>query len=219
MAKRPEFTHDRFIIAEGFEDVAFLRALIDGRNLNRYDVSPTADMGAAGGTSGFENAFLACEPIPGFDAVHHVVIVADNDDNPTKAFRSLCRQLERARTDFNRTWGDPTNPGETAAGDPTVSVWMWPAPGVPGCLETLLWQVVQDKYPTEAECIETAILCTGINEWSPSKLAKARIRCFTALKCKRNPAVALGILWRDFRNVIPVTAAPFKQVADFLVAI
>jgi hypothetical protein len=89
------------------------------------------------GHSGFEQSFLAVEPIGGFDRVKHAVIVADNDDDPSGAFRAIIGELDGllASGDISRGWPTVTGPGLVFVGDPSVSVWMWPAPGEIGCLE------------------------------------------------------------------------------------
>lgn len=218
MPKRVEFIGPRAIIGEGFEDASFVRALIKARNLHGFDVSPTIDIGSTGGNSGFEEACIACEPVTGFAAVKEVVILADNDGDPVASFQQICNQIAKAKQDGNlsRNWGAATQPLVKAAGDPSVNIWMWPHAGLPGCLETLLWQVIQARHPNESACVEDALRCSGANGWSSSKADKARVRCFISLVCKRNPALTLGLLWRDAPNLIPVMDAAFDPVATFL---
>ncbi len=223
MPKREGFEQSRFILGEGAEDAQFARALIKGRNLlSAFDVSPNVDLASVGGNSGFETAITACEPITGFTAVTEVVLLADNDDDPNASFTAVCDQITDARSTGNvsRNWGVPSAPVIKAPGDPSVSIWMWPSPGQPGCLETLLWQVILTKYPKEAKCVDSACRCAGTSAWrSVSKLDKARVRCFVALVYKRNPAIALSLLWRDCPKLVPVTDRSFKPFSDFLRAI
>jgi hypothetical protein len=223
MPKRLEFANLRLILAEGNEDAAFIRALLRGRkNMPAFDISPNIDLAEVGGSSGFGEAIVACEAITGFGNVTDVVILADNDDTPASSFANVCRQLEKARRngDLSRNWGSVKRPVEKAAGNPSVSVWMWPSPGQPGCLETLLWQMIETKYPKEAACVQDACKCSGADTWPISKLDKARVRCFIALACRRNPGIALSLLWQQqFKNVVPVIARAFTPISDFLRAI
>ena len=187
MTKRGEFTKSRFILAEGFEDAAFLRALIAYRNTPEFDVSPTIDVGSKPGSSGFEDAVIACEPLTGFPGVNEIVIVADNDDDPAKSFDNITGQIEKARREGNlkRNWGTAAQPAAKAAGDPSVSIWMWPSANQPGCLETLLWQVIQAKYPKDATCVQDACECSEASAWPVSKLDKARVRCFISIHFRK----------------------------------
>jgi hypothetical protein len=101
MTKRQEpITQPRFILAEGFEDAAFIRALIQARsNIPAFDVSPVNDIGEKQGNSGFEDAIIKLEPFTGFiPYVQHVVVISDNDDDPAGSFKNVCDQIEKART-------------------------------------------------------------------------------------------------------------------------
>jgi hypothetical protein len=221
MPRRGEITHPRFILAEGHEDAAFIRNLIKVRRLQDFNVSPNIDIGLIGGNSGFEAAIGACEPLTGFTAVKEVVFLADNDDSPSDSFASVCGQLEGARKagTITRNWGIPTQPATKAAGDPTVSVWMWPSPGQIGCFETVCWDVITDKYPDDAKCVDAACACAATDQWPKAKLDKARVRCFLSLKCRINPGVGLGNLWTQFPGLIPATHKAFRPISRFLGAI
>ena len=220
--RRGEFKENRFVLCEGFEDSAITRGLIAtaSRHIPPYDVSPNHDLGTVPGNSGFEEAILGSAATRGFADVEDVVIVADNDDNPNAAFKNICDQITRAKQDgLSRNWAIPKQPGVKEAGDPSVTVWMWPSAGNRGCLETVLWQLIQAKYPVEAACVSAAIKCSGANSWPISKLDKARVRCFISLVCKRNPALALGLVWRDQPQLFPLTSAVFTSFARFLASI
>jgi hypothetical protein len=221
MPKRGEFLHNRFILTEGADDAALTRAVIAARNLAPFDVSPVIDCGSVQGNSGFENAVIACEAVTGFTRVNRVVLIADNDDTPADSVTSVCTQLRNARQvkAIRRNWGVPNQAVTPAPGDPSVAVWMWPSAGQPGCLETLLWQVIQALHPNEAACVDTACACTGANTWPISKLDKARVKCFIALTVRRKPALGLGQLWAEEPGLIPATHAAFDTFANFLTLI
>lgn len=228
MLKRPRsfFRQSRFVLGEGADDAECVRSLIDKRNLPLFDVSPNRDLVDAKGSSvagntGFVTAISQCEPITGFTNVRDVVVLSDNDENPDAAFASVCQQIEAARKGgfLKRVWGKAQKPGEKAAGDPSVSIWMWPSPGVRGCLETLLWQVMQATHPKEADCVKSACQCSESDLWPISKLHKAYVRAFIALACKKNPGTPLGLLWRDCPEFIDLMDAAFDPVSDFLLAV
>jgi hypothetical protein len=198
MPERTVFVNARVVISEGEEDAAFTRAMLQSHsnNLPAFDVSPVIDISRTGGSSGFEAAVMRADGIAGFTGVNDVVIIGDNDDDPAMAFESIVRQLQKAQADGNltRDWAMPTVPYAKAAGDPSVSIWLWPSPGKPGCLETLLWRAVQadNRYRAITACVEQAIQCARIGEWPLSKLDKARVRCFIALALRQSPEVSVS---------------------------
>lgn len=181
MPRRVSFSKTRVILTEGEEDATVVRALLSAhKDLPNFDISPTIDVGGVGGNSGFYNAVVTSDAMPTFQPVTDVVLIADNDE-PSASFGAICAQIERARGEGNltRNWARPTTPGVKAVGDPSVSVWMWPASNAqPGCLETLLWRIVEPIHPDQAKCVKDACKCAGASRWSVSKLDKARIRCF-----------------------------------------
>jgi Protein of unknown function (DUF3226) len=219
--KQPEFKQSRFILTEGTEDAAFIRAFVAARGLTGFDVRPNVDLGGIGGNSGFKNALIACEPITGFTGVSEVLILADNDDDPEKSVREICEQIIEAKREgkIKRNWGQPTNSLTKAGGDPAVSMWMWPNHGRPGCLETILWQALETIYGDVAACVQAACVCAATDGWPISKLDKARVRCFMSLVCRKNPAISLSLLWRDFPDLIPLADAAFDPIETFLHAI
>jgi hypothetical protein len=220
MPKRTEYTNSQVILTEGEEDAAFVRALLESyRDIRRFDVFPTVDVGEVGGSSGFYRSVIKSDGLTGFEAVTDVVIISDNDD-PKTSFAGVCAQIERARSEGNltRNWATATKPGVKAEGEPSVSIWMWPSSelAVGGCLETLLWRVVKGRYQKDAACVDAATRCTNSDQWPISKLDKARIRCFLSLYVRDNPAVSLSLLWRYFPHVIPVRSQVFRPFLRFI---
>jgi hypothetical protein len=146
MPGRTAFANARIIIAEGEEDAAFARAMIQSHanTLPTFDVSPAIDIGNVGGNTGFEAAVMKADALTGFSGVTDVVIIADNDGDPAASFDSIIRQIQavQATGNLSRNWAIPTAPGSRATGDPSVAIWLWPEQGQLGCLETLLWQAV-----------------------------------------------------------------------------
>jgi len=221
--KRAAFSHARFALCEGNEDAALVRKLIDtaARGIKAFDVSPINDLSDAKGSGGFGESIIGSEPMTNFGAVSEVVIIADNDDDPDGNFEMVRGQLQKAKEngDLQRDWGVPDQPYVREAGDPSVTIWMWPGPGKHGCLETVLWDIVLKKYKAEANCVETALACTGADQWATSKRDKARIRCFMSLYYKKNPALALSLAWRDAPQMFPPQSAEFTPIARFLASL
>lgn len=218
MAKPDEFSETRVIIAEGYEDAVFVEQLIRtrARRLSSFDVWSNEELGKVGGNSGFVRSVAAADIKRGFSAVTDVIFLADNDDLAATSFDNVCTQIRVAKK--VRNWAIPP-PGETKqAGDPSVAIWMFPAPGEEGCLETLLWTAItsQRQHAANVACVEAACRCSGADQWSRSKLDKARVRAFLSLVCKKNPSVSFQNLWRDFPNLIPMGHSAFTPIADFL---
>ena len=218
--KREAFTQTRFILCEGFENSALVRALTDfpPRKLSRCDVSPNNDVGSVSGNTGFEKAIIGAEIIRGFEKSQHVVVVADNDDDPIRSFNQVNEQLKKAKDEGNikRDWAIPTQPGVRTAGDPSVTIWMWPSIGQPGCLESLLWKIIEAEYQSTSLCVEAALQCSGAHSWPISKLDKARVRCFMSIYCRINPALALGYAWRDVPDLFPLNHKEFDEFVKVL---
>jgi hypothetical protein len=218
MAKRNAFTERRFMLAEGTEDAAFVRNLLQTRGLLRFEISPNEDVGSVRGNSGFERALIGCEPLTGFDKVSEVVLLADNDGVPAVSFQTVLGQLTSAKNQGNlkRNWGMPISAAARGAGDPSVTIWMWPFANQIGCLETLIWPVLKANYPMETACVDAATQCAGTSTWPISKLDKARVRCFLSLVYKQNPAVTLATVLCKAPTIIPMTDVAFDPLFNFL---
>jgi|LakMenEpi03Aug12_release.lakeMendotaPanAssembly.Ray.scaffolds.fasta_scaffold246895_1 hypothetical protein len=217
------FTHARFVLCEGNEDAALVRALAASvpRNIKSLNVSPVNDLCRKQGKDGFEDAIIGSDALTGFDGVNSVVIISDNDDDPNKSFSAVRAKLKKAIDDASvqRQWALPDAPEILVAGSPSVSIWMWPSANRPGCLETVLWDIIQRKYPEKAKCVEAAIGCAGADLWSISKRDKAKVRCFMSLAAKKNPAMTLSHAWRDNKELFPVDSIEFTPIAQFLSAL
>lgn len=223
MSKKPNFTKSRIILTEGYSDVAFLQALLVDRNSPEFDVFSVEEVGGKPGNLGFEDAVLISEVNSGFHKVKDFVIIADNDDNPDKSFTSIIAQIEKARkkpgNSLKSNWGKATEPNKKADGSPSVSIWMWPSAGEPGCLETLFWKVIKSKHPLEAVCAENAIACSKADKWSNNKRDKALVHCFNSIRNKNNPASSLKGLFYGKKALIPLGRSEFTPIARFLAKI
>jgi hypothetical protein len=217
--KRENFTLRRFILTEGFEDSAFATAVLLLRNprLPEMEVDSVDNIGDYKGKDGFEDAIVAATGKRGFRAITDVILLADNDENPDASFNHILNQIQRANArGIQKSWAVPNAPGERASGDPSVSIWMWPEPGTPGCMETLLWRVITKKHAAKAKCIEQATSCMEANNWPIQKQDKAKVRAFLALHNRRSPLVRFDVLWRDYSDILPIDRVEFNAFAAFL---
>jgi hypothetical protein len=219
--KREEFTQSRFILTEGFEDCAFATAFVLFRNprFPPMDIDSVDNVGESRGKEGFEDAIVAASDKRGFPAIDDVVLLTDNDEKPQDSFENVRAQIEQANKQLERKWAVPDRPGERADGNPSVSIWMWPESGTPGCMETLLWRVICAKYAALSDCIERASVCmeaTKANKWPIQKIDKAKVRAFLALYNKRSPLVRFDVLWREHPTIFPIDRKEFNAFATFL---
>jgi hypothetical protein len=220
MPARTSFTQPRVIISEGEEDAAISRALLASHlaSVQQFDVSPVIDIGGTGGNTGFQRAIISADAMSGFSGVSDVVLVADNDD-PATSFTMIVAQIRSAlASGLSRQWAVPTVPYVKAAGDPSVTIWLWPAQGQAGCLETLLWQLITAQTANRAavRCVDQAVACAGIGGWPLSKLDKARVRCFIALTHRKSPAVPLARVWLHYPSLIRIRSTQFTPFLQLL---
>ena len=166
-----EVTGPRHILCEGLSDAYFLRALIEDRGLPEYSFGwPTQETNKAAGVAGYFHYLNGFLPRSGTALVTRLLVVADNDDDHGAQFSLVQSQMVKAGLP------DPVAPGEVkVSGARHVSVFMFPATGQPGCMESL---VLQSWKPTESqrECVQAFEACTGVNGWPTSKRAKALLR-------------------------------------------
>jgi hypothetical protein len=143
-----------------------------------------------------------------------ILIVADNDDDPAKAFADIQAQIRSAEK-----LGVPDKPRQRAPSTaplPPVAVLMLPWDDVAGCLETLCYQASSKKWPRNGECVEDFIKCTGIGGWVPQSLSKAKMNGMIASICEEDPATSMQYVWSRKQNIVPVDDPCFEQIANYL---
>ena len=225
MANSP-FKTNRLAICEGVEDAAFVRALIKRRTLGAFDVRATEDLGNAPGITGFKDAIISSVAVRGFRNINRIVLIADSDQHWRYTFRKVRNQVTDANrdTDVAGRFSFPTEPFTLSGGNPRLMIYLMPGPSSKGALETLLWTALTSTtatgYTKATDCSEAACLCAGINtgskKWPQSKLDKARVRIGLALLNRKNPAVGLGIIWKQYPNLISLNHSAFDHLVETL---
>jgi hypothetical protein len=216
------FTTEGLILCEGVEDAAVIRQLIKSRVLGiSVDIRANADWPSnGGGDGGFAAAISAAEANHGFRNIKKILLVADNDHDPAEKFKNIQQQIDKAYTDpgLSKQWPKPSQPAKFTGGKPAVAVWMWPSAGQHGCLETVLWPAIQQKYPQATPCVDAAMACSGSANWSLSKRHKAAVRCFFSLACEKNPGATLAAIFQDVATAafVPLEHASLNPMANFL---
>jgi hypothetical protein len=207
------------ILSEGDGDYAFFKNLIEVRKIPNME--PRRRTGKLSGNTVFKQWLEALRPETGADQYSGILIVADNDGNPAKAFKEVRRQIQQAGE-----YGIPTAPALVAPaqnGRPAVAVLMLPWTDQEGCLETLCLRAALQRRPRIARCIAAYLRCIGIARWTVSNLDKFSMRCLLSAACKRNPNTGLQYAWSAEKgrpkDLIPLRYRCFKQVADFLASL
>jgi len=210
------FTKPYLLLVEGPTDAAFFRHLIRARNItDNFNVrSPRdADGVHSGGNTRFGEALDAFRVEPTFSMVTEIIVVSDNDDDPTDALTKIQAQIKSA----SHGYAVPKTPLVKTKGKvPHVTILMLPSTGVTGCLETLCLKAACNENPELAKCVAELGACTGAIGWSPSKRAKSDLRCLIASYYQRNPDESLSFLWDDIPSFIPLKDPVFDDIAVFL---
>ncbi|MGO9119718.1 MAG: DUF3226 domain-containing protein [Desulfomonilaceae bacterium] len=201
----------RVILCEGSGDKSLFEELIAVRKLPDFYVTHPVQEIHPGGREGFEKRLRSLKLQPGFDAVTGIIVVSDNNSNPSASFDAVRKHIHDAECD------SPNHPYVVKAGTPAVAVVMLPNDGVKGQLETLCLEAVKTAWPHEFQCAEKFGECMGIAPWSQSKQEKARLRALISHICKKDPNSSLTHLWGENRElVVPVDHKCFNHLADFL---
>jgi hypothetical protein len=94
-----------------------------------------------------------------------------------------------------------------------------PGDGAKGCLETLCFEALKEKYASEATCVEALIDCcsTKLADWGIEKRDKTRLQSLVAVTYKPNPSRTTRLLFSKFKNhppAIDIEAQCFKAIAE-----
>ena len=202
------------LLCEGGGDVAFFEHLIKSRKLPDFSVISPRWGTDNGGVSGYEGRLRALKVQPTFEVVKGLLVVGDNDGDPSSAFGGVKAQIEAAG-DFNL----PKTPLTVAKGkpqSPIVVVMMLPWTDEIGQLETLCLIAMRDTYPELAKCVDQFCQCSGTAEWRRNKLEKMTTRAMLTANCEQDPNTSLSYAWSRSTDLIPLTHTCFDRIANFL---
>ncbi len=207
-----DFKLPRLLLCEGPHDAGFFRALIASRNLKEFHIRcPTKEAGY--GISGFGKSLLGFTVITGFEKIADIVIVGDNDDDPTASFNAICDQITGAG------FSAPTQSNLMVPGTPNVHVMMVPSPNLAGSLESLCYTAASNANAQVAACVQAYEQCLAIGSWQEQKKAKMRLRSILAGSYRKNPDILFSRVWQEEPSLIPLSDAIFDPLANFLAAI
>lgn len=202
------------IIGEGSHDEAFLRHLLQDRDIQGYQVGfPEPPDQNSPGRGGFGSVLSGLRVRLDFKKIRVVVLVSDNDENPATSFNEIKAQITEAGS-----FSVPIQPLEVVltADHPDLVAFMLPSTGQIGCLETLCLPAALDGWPTLRTCIEEYSRCVNIATWPKSKQSKMQLRCLFSAACIKDPNTSLAHAWSRNPPLIPLGHNSFDQLAEFL---
>jgi hypothetical protein len=223
----PRLTQSRVIVCEGVEDGALLNHMMDAGQIGPFDVSTIGDghHDDGKGKDALGSHLMKLVGRAGFKDIHDIVILLDADEDEAAAFAAAKVAVEAANADVdvNGRYTVPDAAFIKKGGKISTTVMLLPGQGAKGCLETILWRVISQKYPKHAACVESLIQCAGVGAgaqaWGQSKLDKARVRAAVAILHKGNPAQALSRIWEKAPALIPTDGGQFSDLVQHLAAI
>ncbi len=171
----------RLIICEGASDHGVLAALMMAQNLSG------AQIHVAKGRDKFSDPLRGAR-VQGYKAV---LIVADNDDDPSSAFHTVCWHVN------NAGYGNPpTVPRQTIAAsqdNPGLTVLMIPWDNEKGAIETLCLPALDDLFAEKIQCLDEFCRCTGVKtSWSVTRQSEMRVECLLSCTQENEPKIGLG---------------------------
>lgn len=195
----------KLILSEGAGDQAFFRHLLSAHNLSGFTIYERPRSLPAGVV--FDQMLKAVKVGSEFEDVRLVVLVADCDSDPEKAFRKVLKQIRTAKG-----YAVPSKPREVASAEGVVdtSVLMLPWDNEQGALETVCFDLASGKRPKIGDCVQKFIDCVGVTGWEPTQISKLELRCLMAASCKGDPNTGLQYAWspqgRRPKDLIPLNA-------------
>lgn len=205
-----ESFHERnLIICEGEADNEFLKALLAERGIVGFQVTNPAN-----GKHGFGTRLRAIRANRGYANIDRILLVRDNDDDPSGSFRDMKSQIRDAQG-----YGIPRAPlaSTRRRGEPRVAVMMLPWIREEGCLETLLLRVFSHTWPDKRRCADEYLECIGVANLPVASHSKMVLRCVIASVLPSEPDISLRYLWSKHRDLRRLLAhKSFTPIVDFL---
>lgn len=184
------------ILSEGEADAAFFGKLAEARGgFPRFFMFPHKQHH---GATAFGNMLNALKGNPRlFERLKGVLIVADCKDKPDDTFRSIRRQVKKARG--FRVPEELLKISAEPADQPGVFVMLLPDENTSGALESLYAQAIVLKSPWRDKCVSDYLACdkSEVARWSAEKQAKARFHALVAASYEADPSRAAAHVFRS----------------------
>jgi hypothetical protein len=216
------FTKPCQVVTEGYADQTFIRRLTENRKIEplvgafRTSKDPIGQAFGSGRSGYLDTLNALTTEITFFDVVKGIVILADNDDDPSGRFADVSNQLSDAG------YPVPKRPEEIVSAkvhgrNITVSVMMLPKTGTAGCLDSLLLA----SLPNDAQmaCATALMACAAgaMADWPPRKKAEAKLRAVLCSTYTKDPGRELSQILCDIKRCPFDFGSPaFDHVETFL---
>ena len=199
------FSGPFLIIGEGVQDQIFALKLVQHYGILGFEA------GHAGGKDGFGDVLGGLKVHRSFQNLKTVVIFADTDEDPTKAFANIKTQITNAGG-----YDIPNQPLEIVGSHPSIVVVMLPWEDRKGCLETLCLEPGLNQYPNIKACLTPFSDCLNMSAWDTSRRSKALLQCLFATACASDPNTGLRYAWDRVETLIPLNHTSFDGITSFL---
>lgn len=174
--KRFIIEKEKVLLVEGKDEVQFLTALFNVKNIQNVQVIDT------GGRDKFKKDFLTLKNTPGFNKVTSLGIIQDADDNAQDRFDSICSTLEKCSLPA------PDQMASFTSETPKVGIFILPDCQSEGMLESLCLSTIKSKNKV-LKCIDDFIQCL---EQKPKNIDKARCRAFLSAMQEDTPSLGVA---------------------------
>lgn len=198
-----ELKADYVFLGEGVADNVLLRKLCEKRDLPAFDYPfPDNLRDEQGKTIGGKDQFgNMLRRFAGYVRTRNlfprgILIAVDCGDDWKKSFDNVARQIKAAEIGGQRLYPRPQEPLSRVAanipGLPPLVIVMVPGVGRTGGMETLCVEVLRNKHPKTAGCLEGYLAClegksVGLSGWGAETRSKAEMQCLIAATNRDDP--------------------------------
>lgn len=204
-----EYKRHYQVLCEGDGDDKFIQALAKAHDLPEFEVTCFASGG------GFEAKLASFEIPVNRGVIKKIVIVADNDTDPSASFQVIKKGIERCKI-----YPVPKRPRHIRGSEhASVAVLMLPGDDEHGNLETLFLKNVRVKHPELVTCAEAFCACerAGVaDDWTKGQRDKMLLRSILSARIKDDPNSSLGFIWGKPDLPMDIGSDEFKWIADFM---
>ena len=202
-------------------DVQFFYYLAQTRGLPAFQAASCGNIaGAPPGRDGIDHLTGALNALPAiptfFSKLECILIVADNDGNPTAALQRVQQYID-ATIDIQpgRRYIAPAAEQLSAGANPSITILMLPWTGMPGALDSLCLAAARNREPGIAACVDNFERCINPQGWEPQKIAKMKLRAHISAAYS-DPYISPAWVWRDNTDLVPLNDPVFNQIEGFL---
>ncbi len=195
---------DFIFLGEGAADNALMKALSEKRGLRGFDYPFPGNIRdekgkTIGGKDRFGEMLTLLEPvIQSQGRTRGILIAVDCGDDWQKSFDYVAKQIGTVAIEGQNLYPRPKAPLQLVSALPAFAhlpplvIVMVPGVGKTGGMETLCVEVLRDKHPNTALCLDGYLACltekgVGIGDWDAEPRGKAEMQCLIATTNRDDP--------------------------------